>query len=127
MMQLKLLGVLQDFGSPYASLYINGEDKTMYLAIQQASRDSHKFSSLLLRVNVQMVVDYMERTIGLRKLSQLSIEKYLWNRKKGNNGTIISLGHNDVTNRIDIVDDIFDADFCNNESSIKYYINQIGK
>ena len=125
MMQLKLLGVLQDYGTPYTSLYVNGDDKVMYIAIEQDSTDPQCFSSLLLKVTEEMVINYMHQHIGLRRLSQLSQEKYIWKRKKGAKGTMTSLGYSDVTNRIDADDDMFDADICNNQSSILYYINQM--
>ncbi len=125
MMQLKLLGVLQDYGTPYTSLYINGDDKVMYIAIEQDCSESKYFCSLLLKVTGKMVIDYMRQDIGLRKLSQLSQEKYIWRRKKGASGTMTDLGYSDVTSRIDEDDDMFDADFCNNQASILYYINQM--
>lgn len=124
MMRLKLLGVLQDFGSPYASLYINDDNKNMYLAIEQESQTSNVFNFLLLKVTNMMVVKYMQNLIGLRQLSELSQEKYIWNRTKGAKGTMTNLGHSDVTDLIDVNDDMFDAEFCKNSASIRYYINQ---
>lgn len=126
-MQLKLVGILQDFGSPYASLYIN-DVGVMYLAIEQGKHKSNIFSALLLRVTSIMVYDYMQNVIGLRRLSELSKEKYIWNRSKGDTGNLISLGQNiDVKDRIDICDDMFDAEFCQNEINIRYYIKQSQK
>lgn len=124
MMQLKLLGVLQDYGSPFASLYLDDEGKFLYLAIQQESKEPKVFSSLLLRVTSSMIDDYMRKTIGLRQISRLSNEKYIWNRTKGKKGSMISLGQNDVSERIDEDDDMFDSVFCQHESSIRYYVNQ---
>lgn len=124
MMQLKLLGVLQDFGSPYASLYINDDNKNMYIAIEQDDYESDAFRFLLLQVTSAQVANYMENAIGLRRLSELSKGKYIWNKTKGSKGTITNLGHTDVKDRIDAADDMFDAEFCKNEMSIRYYIEQ---
>lgn len=77
MMRLKLLGVLQDFGSPYASLYINDDNQVMYLAIQQESHKPNIFRFLLMRVSSEMVMDYMQNKVGLRRLSEVSKEKYI--------------------------------------------------
>lgn len=77
MMRLKLLGVLQDFGSPYASLYINDDNQVMYLAIQQESYKPNIFCFLLMRVPSEMVMDYMQNKVGLRRLSEVSKEKYI--------------------------------------------------
>jgi hypothetical protein len=125
MMQLKLLGILQDFGSPYASLYINEVNGIMYLAIEQERHESNIFSALLLRVTSIMINDYMQNMIGLRRLSELSKERYIWNRSKGDKGHLISIEQNiDIKNCIDILDDMFDAEFCRNEIFIRYYIKQ---
>ena len=125
MMQLKLLGILQDFVSPYASLYINEVNGIMYLAIEQERHESNIFSALLLRVTSIMINDYMQNMIGLRRLSELSKERYIWNRSKGDKGHLISIEQNiDIKNCIDILDDMFDAEFCRNEIFIRYYIKQ---
>lgn len=123
-MKLKLLGILQDYGSPYALLYINDVTKGMYLAIEQQSDELNRFRFLLLKVTSDMVTDYMRNAIGLRKISEMSEEKYLWNKTKGSKGTMICLGRVDVTKYIDEEDDMFDAEFCRNEASIHYYVNQ---
>jgi len=123
-MQLKLIGVLQDFGSPYASLYIDDRGHFLYLAIQQDASEPQIFSSLLLRVTSSMVDDYMKNLIGLRQISRLSNEKFIWNRAKGKKGSMINLGQDDVSERIDVDDDMFDSMFCIHESSIRYYMNQ---
>lgn len=71
-----------------------------------------------------MIVNYMQNMIGLRQLSELSKEKYIWDRAKGKKGRMTDLGHVDVRDRIDEGDDMFDAEFCRNENSIRYYIKQ---
>lgn len=123
-MQLKLLGVLQDYGSPFASLYIDNDEEFLYLAIQQESTAPKMFTALLMRVTSSMIDEYMQNAIGLRQISRLSSKKYIWNRTKGEKGTIISIGQNDVSERIDEDDDMFDSFFCQHESSIRYYVNQ---
>lgn len=126
MMHLKLLGVLQDYGSPYASLYVDDASNVLYIAIQQDCSEPHYFSSLLLRVTKDMVLNYMQQSIGLRHLSQISSEKFLWHRKKGMAGTITHLGRCDLTEHINLDDDMFDSEFCIQQSSLMYYIDQIG-
>ena len=85
-MRIKLLGVLQDFGSPYASLYINDDNQVMYLAIQQESYQPNIFRSLLLRGSGEMMLDYMQNKIGLRWLLEVFKEKCIWDRAKGSKG-----------------------------------------
>ena len=44
---------------------------------------------------------------------------------KGDKGHLISIEQNiDIKNCIDILDDMFDAEFCRNEIFIRYYIKQ---
>ena len=123
MMQLKLLGVLQDYDSPYASLYRDDNSQNLYLAVEQDSDKPKEFCTLLLHVSKILVEYYLQNKIGLREIYKDVKNKYLWFRKKGQNGTLVDVGNEDVSKYIDI-DDMFDPDFCNHEASIKYYLNK---
>ena len=122
MMQLKLLGVLQDYDSPYASLYRDDNSQNLYLAVEQDSDKPKEFCTLLLHVSKILVEYYLQNKIGLREIYKDVKNKYLWFRKKGQNGTLVDVGNEDVSKYIDIDDDMFDPDFCNQEASIKYYL-----
>ena len=122
-MQLKLLGVLQDYDSPYASLYRDDNSQNLYLAVEQDSDKPKEFCTLLLHVSKILVEYYLQNKIGLREIYKDVKNKYLWFRKKGQNGTLVDVGNEDVSKYIDI-DDMFDPDFCNHEASIKYYLNK---
>ena len=124
MMQLKLLGVLQDYDSPYASLYRDDNSQNLYLAVEQDSDKPKEFCTLLLHVSKILVEYYLQNKIGLREIYKDVKNKYLWFRKKGQNGTLVDVGNEDVSKYIDIDDDMFDPDFCYHESSIKYYLNK---
>ena len=124
MMQLKLLGVLQDYDSPYASLYRDDNSQDLYLAVEQDSDKPKEFCTLLLHVSKILVEYYLQNKIGLREIYKDVKNKYLWFRKKGQNGTLVDVGNEDVSKYIDIDDDMFDSDFCNHEASIKYYLNK---
>lgn len=122
MMQLKLLGVLQDYDSPYASLYQDKNSQNLYVAVEQDSEKPKEFCSLLLHVSKLMVEYYLQHKIGLREMAKDVKDKYLWYRKKGQMGTFTSLKHEDVSKYIDMDDDMFDPDFCNQVSLIKYHL-----
>ena len=124
MMQLKLLGVLQDYDSPYASLYRDDNSQNLYLAVEQDSDKPKEFCTLLLHVSKILVEYYLQNKIGLREIYKDVKNKYLWFRKKGQNGTLVDVGNEDVSKYIDIDDDMFDSDFCNHEASIEYYLNK---
>ena len=57
MMQLKLLGVLQDYDSPYASLYRDDNSQNLYLAVEQDSDKPKEFCTLLLHVSKYIDID----------------------------------------------------------------------
>ena len=122
-MQLKLLGVHQDYDSPYASLYRDDNSQNLYLAVEQDSDKPKEFCTLLLHVSKILVEYYLQNKIGLREIYKDVKNKYLWFRKKGQNGTLVDVGNEDVSKYIDI-DDMFDPDFCNHEASITYYLNK---
>lgn len=48
-MQLKLLGVLQDFDSPYASLYRDASSQKLYLAVEQNVTNQGSFVRCFFR------------------------------------------------------------------------------
>lgn len=123
MMQLKLLGVLQDYDSPYASLYQDKDSQNLYVAVEQDSEKPKEFCSLLLHVPKLMVECYLQHKIGLRQMARDVKDKYLWQRKKGQMGTFTSLRQEDVSRYIDMDDDMFDPDFCHQASLIKYFLH----
>lgn len=123
MMQLQLLGVLQDYDSPYASLYQDKDSQKLYLAVEQDSGKPKEFCALLLHVSKMMVVFYLQHKIGLREIANEVTDKFLWHRKKGQQGTFTSLKKSDASQYIDMDDDMFDSEFCNEYDLIKYYLN----
>lgn len=123
MMQLKLLGVLQYYDSPYASLYQDKNSRNLYVAVEQDSKKPKEFCSLVLHVSKLMVEYYLQHKIGLREMAKNVNDKYLWCRKKDQMGTFISLKQEDASKYIDMDDDMFDPDFCNQASLIKYHLN----
>lgn len=123
MMQLKLLGVLQDYDSPYASLYREDASQNLYLAVEQDTDKPSEFCSLLLHVSKPMVDYYLQQKMGLREIAKKVTDKYLWCRKKGQQGTFTALHKVDASKLIDLDDDMFDANYCNQVPLIMYHLN----
>lgn len=123
MMQLKLLGVLQDYDSPYASLYRDDASQKLYLAVEQDTDKPSEFCTLLLHVSKLMVDYYMQHKMGLREIAREVKDKYLWNHKKGQQGEFTDLNTADASMYIDLDDDMFDADYCSQAPLIKYHLN----
>lgn len=122
MMKLKLLGVLQDFGSPYASLYRDSINHNMYVAIEQDTIENGVFHYLVFEVSKNLLIGYLNRAVGLREMSKNSQEKYLWSRTKESQGRFTNLGTKDVSDQI-TQEDTFDDFFCNQKQTICHYIN----
>lgn len=122
-MKLSLIGVLQDFGTPYASLYRDGANNKLYISIAQDTIESGMFRALLFCVTPALLMSYFNHAIGLREMSTISDSKYVWNHKKGSTGKIESLGNNDITDNI-VEDDFYDPLFCKQESAIKYRLTK---
>jgi len=123
MMQLKLLGVLQDYDSPYASLYRDDTSQKLYLAVEQDTDKPSEFCSLLLHVSKTMVDYYLQHKMGLREIATKVKDKYLWCRKKGQQGIVTALNKVDAFKYIDLDNDMFDADYCSQVPLIKYHLN----
>lgn len=123
MMQLKLLGVLQDYDSPYASLYLDDVSQKLYLAVEQNSDKPSEFCTLLLHVSKLMVNYYLQHKLGLREIARKVKDKYLWYHKKGQRGVFTDLNKEDASKYIDLDDDMFDADYCSQVPLIKYHLN----
>lgn len=122
-MKLKLIGVLQDFGTPYASLYRDGQNNKLYVSILQKSISRSMFCCLLFGVTPSLIYSYFNQSIGLREMSKISSDKFIWNYEKGSPGVFKSIDQNDISDRI-IEDDIYDSFFCKQEAAIKYRINK---
>ena len=123
MMELQLLGVLQDLGTPYASLYVNKE-KVLFIGLKVESMDSCVFKSLLINVSFHDIDNYFNGEIGLRQIANNSTKRYMWSRKKGTSGTLLNLCQNELMDNID-EDDMYDAFFCTQEALIKYHLEQL--
>lgn len=74
-MHLKLLGILQDFGSPYASLYIDPNQKNLYVAVEQDEVVPSCFRSMLIKITPRLMKDYLNRTKGLKDLTREDVPK----------------------------------------------------
>lgn len=122
-MKLKLLGILQDYGSPYVSLYRDDKSRKLYLAVEQDSNNSNEFCTLLLHVSKLLLEEYLQNKIGLREISQIVKNKYLWFHAKDQDIKLVDVSNEDASKYIDIDDDMFDSYFCNQETLIRYYLN----
>ncbi len=123
-MQLKLLGVLQDFGTPYASLYRQDNKDTLFIAIEQG-RENGYFKALLLQVGCSDVRQYINGHTALSTLTRNASATFLWKRKKHERGIIAPMSKTHALSSVND-DEPFDADFCSDISLINYNLDLIG-
>ena len=101
MMELQLLGVLQDLGTPYASLYIN-KDNVLFIGLKVESVDSCVFKSLLINVSLHDINDYFDGEIGLKQIANNATKRYIWSRKKGTQGTLLNICQQELIDNIEL-------------------------
>lgn len=111
MMNFKLLGVLQDFGTPYASLYLNTGRDSLFVVIEQGRDNNNFFIALALSIDCQDLKQYLDGKIGLRSIARDSALRFVWKRKKGTPGSFAELSGAAALSEI-TDDEPFDPDFC---------------
>ena len=123
MMQLHLLGVLQDFGSPQILLYFEKNKKNLYLELLLSSKGMPRlFNSLLLHVSKNDIYSYLEQKTSIKQIALHATSCLLWEREKNKNGIFKECPPNWIQQ---IEDDMFDEYFCSQEQLIRYNLEQI--
>ncbi|MBD5300088.1 MAG: hypothetical protein HDS17_01260 [Bacteroides sp.] len=122
-LNLKLLGVLQDYGTPYASLYFNdnGNGGALYLVLEQGKNDSGDFEAYVMPVSAENIKGYLDKQIDLLTIVKQSPEILLWRRKKNDDGVFSHISSNGLVNKLDD-EDFFDPEFCRDAPRINYFI-----
>jgi hypothetical protein len=126
-MNLKLLGVLQDWGEPIASLYVKEQTDKLFLSVNLSTEKEHGtyvFSSLVVRVTSQEILDYLKKAIGLCRMIESSSQFFVWKHKKGDKGRFVRVTTYDIPEELQN-DDMYDASFCNDENTIRNYIQKL--
>lgn len=126
-MNLKLLGVLQDWGTPFASLYVKEQTGKLFLSVSLSAdkeKGSYVFSSLVVSVTSQEILAYLKQAIGIKRMIEESSQRYVWKHKKGEQGVFRPVTKYEIPEELQ-EDDKYDASFCSDENSIRYYISKL--
>jgi protein subunit release factor B len=126
-MNLKLLGVLQDWGTPFASLYVKEQTSKLFLSVSLSAdteKGNYVFSSLVVSVSSQEILAYLKQAIGIKRMIEESPQHYVWRHKKGERGIFKPVKKYEIPEEIQ-EDDMYDASFCSDEKSIRYYISKL--
>lgn len=128
MKDLKLLGIVQDWGIPFILLYVDKEKNELFVSIHLSMEEKtvgpNVFTSLLVPVTKEDILRYFEEAIGMVSLIDKAQRCYIWTRKQNQRGRF------NICKEVKIPaeladDDFFDADFCHQEHLIKYRLQSV--
>lgn len=119
---IKQVGVLQDFGTPFSSLFINLENKALYLFVKINSYDLKNPEYAVTNVSATEIEKYMDDSLGLNdifrdKTSFIAVisDNNILIKENRNNKKIL---FNDSLNH-------FDSDFCEDDVWLETFLQRI--
>lgn len=118
---MKLIGDLQVYARPYASLYYDFNAKIFSLLIR-VSKLNELDRFIMAEVSVSQIFEYLNQQIGLKTMFQNSLNKMeiIGSLTDKKNNRIKSL-----TSSIDLKnDELYDPEFCYEELDIIYFIEK---
>jgi uncharacterized protein YdeI (YjbR/CyaY-like superfamily) len=121
------LGVLQDWGEPFATLYVKERTDKLFLSVNLSAdkeKGNHVFSSLVVNVTAQEVLDYLKQTIGMKRMIESASQHFVWKHKKGEKGELKPVKNYEIPEELKD-DDMYDSSFCPCENSIRYFISKL--
>lgn len=125
MNNMRYVGTLQEYSTPFACLYEDISKHCLLLLVRISTLQEHKKIYAVIPVAVNGVKNYMSGKIGLNKLMEKKYPSYV--EFEGNE--IRDIDHAIVRNNQDklLKDDTFDPEFCNDPISIKCFLNNYDK
>lgn len=119
---LYLIGDLQYYAIPYVSLYVNRIEDKLYIAIRISDYDNPVRNYILAETNSENILAYMNNKIHLSSIVIHSPKILLW-QVNINTGLDITkkMNKDEALSHISS-DDEFDKEFCDEESTIYYYL-----
>lgn len=119
---MSLIGILQDFGKPYASLFLDRDSNGLYLFVRVIS--GHKDNSsryIAVPVTADEISRYLGKEIGLK--SMFSDQQYA---DVSINGGIayFNLPSNVKADEDIAKEDIFDPEYCYDKLKLKVFLKR---
>lgn len=120
---IKQVGVLQDFGTPFSFLYVDKENRQLYVFVRTSSPKNKEFTFDIAAVTPDEVTAYMNNSIGLRDMFCHKIA-YEAKEVKGNRIKIIGKFDGCKTQIADSMDD-FDSEFCYDDIFLQIFLKRL--
>lgn len=121
---LKRVGILQEYGTPFLSLYYDTKGKLLYLSISAYQRKEFN-SSLFFQINREDVLQYLNKTLKLSTWMQMYRIGKCYLRKtyrdKNTEWLYADMIPNELINDNDC-GDVFDECFCYEQSRIRRFL-----
>lgn len=120
--EMRLVGNLQDYGSPYASLFIDSENNTLYIFVRiNHANNCHQSSYIVIPTTADDVKNYMEQNTTLASLvkEKPSSEAIIQGKQ-----VVMNLsGSSDAINGFHD-ENVFDPEFCHDKMKLKVFLRR---
>ena len=117
------VGVLQDLGIPYSSLYVDKENRELFLFVRVADGDCLDY--LAANVSANDVKSYMNENIGLIKIFE---NRPLWHATIDDNDKVVIdkiINQTFVPNEKMRKMDMFDPELCDDDIWLDTFLDRI--
>lgn len=122
MSEMRLVGNLQDYGSPYASLFINSEDNGLYIFVRVcANRNDSSPKYIAIPSSADDVRNYMDRHTTLSSLVKKnpSTEATIHGKQ-----VVMSLTASPSTVNSFHDENVFEPEFCHDKMKLKVFLRR---
>ena len=121
MNEMRLVGNLQDYGRPYASLFIDTENNALYIFVRINSGANNSSSYIAIPTSADEVKSYMDQTTTLSSLvkEKPSSEAII----QGNQVVMNLSGTSDAINGFHD-ENVFDPEFCHDKMKLKVFLRR---
>ncbi len=119
---IKQVGVLQDFGVPFSSLYVDIKNRLLYIFVRMTSPKSSIAEFAVTGVSPQEVEAYMNDDIGLNDIFN-NKDSYIV-QLNGSDTSIKTIEYKGVTDFNESMNR-FDSDFCDDDIWLETFLDRL--
>lgn len=117
-----LVGDLQVYAHPYASLYVNEATNSLYIFIR-VTNSNNAVKGIIAPVTVSAVKAYIDKKTDLRHILQTSKSRLC--DIQNNTGYLLwSVPYKNPSKQIKENDNLFDDNFCYEQYELSYFLNK---
>ena len=119
---IRLVGDLQDYGTPYSSLYVDVRSRKLYMFVRISSPDTEPVECAATEVSAKDVSDYMAGAVGLSHFF------------KSSNYGFVELGKHNIKN-LPVTEslpdermkrlDYFDSEYCHDDVWLEIFLKRL--